>query len=304
MTTPHAELFRALGAMAEAPGPHQENLAGLLGLPRPSGEQWTEAFVVQLVPHASIYLGEEGMLGGEAADRVAGFWRALRLPVPTEADHVAALLGLYAALADAERTAPDDPQRTMWRQARIALLHEHLVSWLPAYTWAMSDSGPAPYARWASLLHEALLAEAAELGVAEKLPAHLRQVAGVSADGRLDEILTGLLTPARSGVVITRTHLAMLARGTGLGLRLGDRRRVLRALIEQDPAATLAALIQQAREWLARHRANEAAFGPAARYWGDRAAATVAMLIAARQNLPVETNEMEERHDLRATHAV
>ncbi|KAB1117924.1 molecular chaperone TorD family protein [Micromonospora aurantiaca] len=282
-TRNRAELFRALGALAEAPGEAQLRLADLLRLPRPSGEQWTEAFVVQLVPHASVYLGAEGMLGGEAADRVAGFWRALRLPVPSDADHVAALLGLYAALADAECDEPAGPRRTMRRQARVALFHEHLASWLPAYARAMADSGPAPYAQWARLLHDALLAEAAEIGLPDRPPAHLRDVAPLGDGGGLDGLLTGLLTPARSGVIITRAHLATVARGTGLGLRLGDRRRVLRALLEQDPAVTLAALAEQAREWWARHRADEPVVGPAARHWAERAAITADVLTAAQR---------------------
>jgi hypothetical protein len=307
-TRARAELFRALGAMTEPPGEAQLRLAGLLGLPRPSGEQWTAAFVVQLVPHASIYLGAEGMLGGESADLVAGFWRALRMPVPSDADHVAALLGLYAALADAECDQPVGPRRTMHRQARTALFHEHLASWLPAYAWAMASSGPAPYAAWGRLLYDALRAEVALLGPPDRMPAHLREVAPVTT-GSLDELLVGLLTPARSGVIITRTDLATVARGTGLGLRLGDRRRVLRSLIEQDAAAALAALTELARAWLARHLADEPAFGPATRHWAARAAATADLLAEARRDVPAhrepfptESHEMEERYDLRTAH--
>ena len=36
------------------------------------------------------------MLGGEARDRIAGFWRALGLVPPPEPDHLAVMLGLYA----------------------------------------------------------------------------------------------------------------------------------------------------------------------------------------------------------------
>lgn len=296
-TRDRADLFRALGVLAEVPGEAQVRLAELLGLSPPNGEQWTEAFVVQLVPHASIYLGAEGMLGGEAADRVAGFWRALRLPVPSDVDHLAALLGLYAALVDAECDEPVGPRRTIRRQARTALFHEHLASWLPAYARAMSDSGPAPYAQWARLLHEAVLAEAAEVGTPDQPPAHLRDMTPLAVGDDLDNLLAGLLTPARSGIIITRAHLATVARGTGLGLRLGDRRRVLRALLEQDPALTLATLADQAREWLARHRADEPAIGPAARHWADRAAATADLLTAAHRETTAirEASNQEDR---------
>ncbi|HET8659505.1 MAG TPA: molecular chaperone TorD family protein [Micromonosporaceae bacterium] len=276
-----AELLRALGVQAEPPGPAQDRLADLLGLPRPTGADWTEAFMVQLVPYASVYLGAEGMLGGEAADRVAGFWRALRLPVPAEPDHVATLLGLYASLIEAEPDAPAGPQAALLRQARTALLHEHLTSWLPAYAHAMADSGPPPYAAWAHLLRETLLAEAAHLGVPQRLPAHLRAVPPVAADGGRADLLDGLLAPARSGIVLSRAHLAAAARHTGLGLRLGGRRAVLRALVEQDPAAALQALADQARGWLDRHRADEPVVGPAAGHWAARASATADLLATA-----------------------
>ena len=59
------ELFRALAALAEAPGPEHVRLAELLGLPgRPDPVEFTELFVLQLYPYASVYLGPEGMLGG------------------------------------------------------------------------------------------------------------------------------------------------------------------------------------------------------------------------------------------------
>ena len=272
-----AELLRALGALTEQPATGHARLAELTGLPRPTGADWTEAFVLQLVPNAAIYAGAEGMLGGGAAELVAGFWRALRLPVPAEPDHVAALLGLYASLVDAEYGEPAGPRRTLLGQARAALLHEHLLSWLPAYAHAMADAGPPPYAAWARLLREALLAEVADVGVADRLPAHLRAVPPVTGDG-LDGVLTALLAPARSGIVVTRAHLAAAARQHGLGLRQGNRRAILRSLIEQDPDAVLAALASQARTWQARHRADRAAFGPAAGHWADRASATAGLL--------------------------
>ena len=62
-----------------------------------------------------VYLGAEGMLGGAARDRVAGFWRALGLVPPAEPDHLAALLGLAAALADASATSAS-PRRAAARR--------------------------------------------------------------------------------------------------------------------------------------------------------------------------------------------
>jgi hypothetical protein len=264
---------------AEPPGPAHSRLAGLLELPKPSPGDWTEAFVVQLVPHGAIYLGPDGMLGGEPADRVAGFWRALRLPVPPDPDHITALLGLYAALLDAERSEADPARRLLRRQARAALLHEHLVSWGFPYAHGMADAGPEPYARWAGRFAAALRAETAEVGPPDRMPAALRDVPSLPGpDAGPDAVVSALLAPARSGILLTRWHLGGVARRRSLGLRLGDRRQMLRALLEQDAAATLTELAGLARDWAERHRADLPVTGPAARHWAGRADATSALL--------------------------
>lgn len=281
-TSSRAELFRALGVLAEPPGTEHARLAALVGLPVPSRSDWTEAFMVQLPPHASIYLGSEGMLGGEAADRVAGFWRALRLRVPADSDHVTALLGLYATLLEAEADESARARRLLWREARTALLHEHLLSWLLVCTAAMDDVGPAPYRLWASLLREALAAETIDIGAPSRLPMHLRDVPALSWTGEgLDPLFDELLAPVRAGFVVARAHLAAAARHTSLGLRIGNRRRMLRALLEQDPPATLDWLTEHANTWSTRHVADEHLAGPIAAYWAERAAATAATLAAA-----------------------
>lgn len=280
-TNARAELFRALGVLAEPPGAEHSRLAALIGVPVPGRSDWTEAFMVQLPPHAAIYLGPEGMLGGEAADRVAGFWRALRLRVPADPDHVTALLGLYAALLEAEANESARARRLLWREARTALLHEHLLSWLLVYTAAMDYAGPAPYRRWASLLREALAAEVADVGAPTRLAMHLLDVPLLSWTGEgLDSLFDELLAPVRSGFVVTRAHLVAAAHDAGLAMRIGDRRRMLRGLLEQDPFAMLGWLSEQARSWSARHAADEHLAGPVAAYWARRAAATETALAA------------------------
>jgi TorA maturation chaperone TorD len=282
LTRTRADLFRALGVLAEAPGPEHTGLATLLDISPPSRSDWTEAFVVQLVPYASIYLSADGMLGGETADRVAGFWRALRLPVPSDPDHVTALLGLYATVLEAGANEPSGPRQVLWREARAALLHEHLLSWLLVYTAAMTEVGPAAYAGWATLLRETLLVEAAEVGAPCRVSMHLRDVPPLSeAVDRLDALLDELLAPARSGLVVTKAHLGTAAQQSALGLRLGDRRRMLRTLFEQDPLATLAWLTEQAKTWAVRHEVDQHVAGPSAVFWAERAAATAEQLETA-----------------------
>lgn len=279
------ELFRALGSLCEPPDPAHARLADVLGLPgTPDAAEFTALFVLQLVPYASVYLSADGMLGGEAADRVAGFWRALHVTPPAEPDHLAGLLGLYAAVGEQE-TAEQDPARAvLWHEARRALLWEHLLTWVPAYTLAVRRTAGRFYAGWARMVSDALLAEAETLAAPATPPVHFRDAAGPPAwEGDLDPFVRGLVAPVRSGVLLTRADLARGARRIGVGLRLGDRAFVLRSMLGQEPEATLGWLIDEADAWAGWHRTTEPVLGAVARSWRIRAEATRAALARAQR---------------------
>jgi len=271
-----AELFRALGALSEPPGPTQARLAETFGLPQVRAHEHTDVFGLQLYPYASVYVGAEGMLGGEARDRAAGFWRALRLVPPAEPDHLATLLSLYASLIEADRTRAD-----LWAPARKALLWEHLLSWLPPYLDKVAGAGAPVYERWASLLSAAVADEATELGPQDRLPLHLR-----AAPDEVDEDLVAwVLAPVRSGIVLTRSDLGRAAGTLDLGARAGERRFVLRSLLGQDADATLDWLAAEARSWVERHRRWEPVTGAVARFWAARAASAALVLDDRRVDL-------------------
>ncbi len=261
------ELWRALAVLAEAPGPAHCRVADALRLPRPPRrDEYADLFLFQLYPYASVYVGAEGMMGGEARDRVAGFWRALGLTPPAEPDHLGALLGLLAELGG--RGAPE-----AWRRA---LLWEHLLSWLPPWLAKLDEIAPPPYRAWGRVLGAALAEEARALGRQERLPLHLREAPPLE----LDDLLDGLLAPVRSGLVLVRDDLRRAGGELGLGVRVAERRYVLRALLGQDAEATLGWLAGEARAWSARHEA--AAAGPIGRFWQERADAAAALLDDAR----------------------
>ena len=59
------ELFRALAIFAEPPTVKSARVAEALELGEvPGADEYTEAFIFQLYPYASVYLGAEGMIGG------------------------------------------------------------------------------------------------------------------------------------------------------------------------------------------------------------------------------------------------
>jgi hypothetical protein len=271
-----AEVLRALAVLCESPHPSHERVSQALDLgSAPSAAERTQALTLGAVPYASVYLGPEGMLGGEAADRVAGFWRALGYVPPAEPDHLAALLGLLAALIEAEAAEEDPARAALLRRARSVLLWEHLLTWVPLFARAVAGTGSAFYAAWAGLLVEVLTAEAVGLPEPEQLPLALREAPGLPDEVESARDLAGaLLTPVRTGIVITRSDLARGARAEGLGLRVGERAFTLASMLDQDPVTTLGWLAEHAEAWASEHRHDLGSLGPVAAFWADRATTT------------------------------
>jgi TorA maturation chaperone TorD len=275
------ELLRALGAMADSPA--AARAAGpALGLAAMTDAEHTAVFVLNCPPYAAVYLGPEGALGGEGADRVAGFWRALGITPPAEPDHLAALLGLYARLGEAADGATRAATAAALARSRAALLAEHLWPWLPGYLDAVAGLDTPALAAWARLAQRALAAEhAAGPAAGTRLPLALRAApAGLTTQGRVGDLTAALTTPVRSGIILTRHRLAAGAGQAAVGHRIGERRFTLRAMLEQDPAATLDWLAAEARRWQARHARRP---DPVSRWWAARAGQTAELLAGSAE---------------------
>jgi hypothetical protein len=223
------------------------------------------------------------MLGGEARDRVAGFWRALDETPPAEPDHLSVMLALYARLVEMEESETDGTRRESWRGARRAFLWEHLLSWLPVYLDKLSETAVNHfYRRWGEILTEALYSEARRAGAQTQLPVHLREATALGLvdprSGEVEDFLQSLLTPVRSGMILVRFDLSQAARRLGLGLRLGERKFILKALFGQDSAGVLKWLEAEALRWAGRHSRRRGALGAAALAWEEKALASANLL--------------------------
>jgi hypothetical protein len=275
--TPRWELLRALGAVTDSPAAARA-VAGPLGLAPVSAAEHTEAFVLNCPPYAAVYLGPDGALGGEGADRVAGFWRAIAIGPPAEPDHLAALLALYASLGEAAAQARKPATAQALVRSRQGLFWEHLWPWLPAYLDAVADLGLPSLTAWAELCRQAVAAEFSVQPAWPRLPLALRAAAADPWDGlRLAGLVDALTTPVSSGFILTRRRLAAGAGEAGVGQRIGERRYTLRAMFGQDPHATLAWAAQEAMRWQHRH-ARRAPGDPVARWWAARAERTGLLL--------------------------
>jgi hypothetical protein len=263
-----SELVRLLGAIALSPPPASHVLCDAAGLPRIGGADHTAAFVLLAPPYAAIHLGAEGKLGGEGRDRVEGFWRALGQPVPDDADHLGVLLMCYAGLRE---LSPGIPAAA---RAAQTLFHEHIWPFAPGYLSAAEELGIGSVSAWARLALELLQAELAELpspAGRAALPLALREApAPLTLSASFDEVLDAAVTPARSGMILTQRELAAGAAELGIGYRRGERRYALRAMIEQDKAATLSWLGNCAAGWADRHAAAYGGTAPG-QWWTRRA---------------------------------
>jgi TorA maturation chaperone TorD len=272
------ELIRALAAACDTPsaGSTARQALGLGPMP---AEDHTRVFVMNLPPHASIYLGPEGQLGGEAADRVAGFWRAIGIAPDADPDHLASLLALYAhlgAAGDEPGLRPSTAQAVIGR--RDALLWEHLWPWVPAYTSAVGSLGLDAFTSWAQLLRRTLASDvpgAARL-LGEHSPLALRDAPPpIRTPDSPAALLDAMVAPIRCGFILTRQRLVAAAAAIGVGYRLGERRFALKAMLEQDVTATLAWVAEEADLWAGFH---SEATDTTSRWWAGRAASTARTL--------------------------
>ena len=163
---------------------------------------------------------------------------------------------------------------------------EELLASVPGYLRAVRSLGVPAVTAWADLLAEALSIEVADIGAQALLPLALRAAPPpLSVDTSFEETLDVLVTPVRSGVVLTQLDLQQCASRVGIGFRRGERRYALKAMLEQDAPATLAWFVQHAGESAGFHAAQGA--DPTSRWWAVRALATADVLREMLAGRPV-----------------
>ena len=268
------ELLRALGVLAEPPSVEHRRIARVLELPgTPEPSDYSNIFDLELRPYASIYLCPDGLIGGEASDRIAGFWRALKWDPPSDPDHLGSLLGLYTVLTEAEMRESDGARTVLFRHSRSVLLWEHLLPWIFPYLQRVAEVSDGVYRAWACLLDDALRAELDELGDFDTMPPHLA-LAPKLPDPRTegaDAFIIGLLAPVRSGMILLPRDLARAAEHAGVGVRVGRRRGTLRGLLSEAPKATLEWLAQESQSRVPLYEKWLSGCGPIQAFWIDRA---------------------------------
>lgn len=235
-------------------------------------------------PFESVFLGESGLLGGAATERVRDYYQhAGYRPTPSAAsvDHVGEELRFLAFLCGAEADAWEDGLETTARalqQRQRDWLERHLLRWLPPLGQAVLRQQQSFPRALVELTWEVVQGHAEEVAVAA-VPWSLPAPPNLLADRGtgLREIATFLITPPHSGLFLSRDDIGALARRHELPRGFGSRQQMLvnlmRAAAQYDRLPALLASLsdlfatdQAALERQGAHRLLE----PFVRPWHER----------------------------------
>jgi TorA maturation chaperone TorD len=266
-------------------------------------------FGFNVFPFESIFLGMENLLGGPVTDGVAASYRRMGFH-PNQADlsgdHVGVELALLSFLCGAEADAlednqPDEARRMERLQQNF--LDEHLLCWLPALAQSIrqqvddrflprNEPGSQFFIAVAELTLAVVLSHRDELtgaGFASEirfeLPASPRLLDNDQT--RLADIAKFLITPAFSGIYLSRDDIGRLAQRGGLPRGFGDRQtmlvNVLRSAAKYDQLTdlldSLKLVVKEWREMYASSPVADHAFmRPIAKAWLEKLGRTAALL--------------------------
>lgn len=184
-------------------------------------------------PHASIFLDPAGLVGGPVADSVLAFYGQAGFDAPLASiaapDHVGLELAFLAWLCHAQANSQlPGPLLDLQRQ----FLDEHVLRWLLPLKQAVAGQGNAFCAAFASLAFDLALEHRASLP--DNLLAGEYHFSLPAAPDLLNDDATGikdiaayLLTPAYSGLFLSRGAIEALARKHNLPRGFGSRQQML-----------------------------------------------------------------------------
>lgn len=266
-------------------------------------------FGFNVFAHESIFLDQHSMLSGPVTEAVvatyqqAGFLPTLR-DVP--ADHVGHELGLLAFLCGAEADAWEDDetgQAQRMRTMQRSFLDDHLLRWLPALAQGIRQQQEPFYAALVELTldlvveHRNSLGEEPLAGPAAFLLPPSPPLLG-QEEVRPRQLAAFLLTPAYSGLYLSRDDIARLGQRFSLPRGFGERRQMLTNLLKSavryDSLHPLLAAFRDMVHWWQRSYELLCSSGPAfvsgfVTPWFERLALTLKLLEQLESiNLPAD----------------
>lgn len=193
-------------------------------------------------PYESIYRDEELMLNTAAAEQVAHFYAECGFTLEYNVgapDHIGLELILLARLIATEHTALAqlDHALVRWARQRTAtFLHRHIAAWAPIWVRAVQRIPAHPfYQTLTTLLLELLGSELERLAgeqISDTTYIPLQPANPTADETDLSALIRYLITPAKSGIFLSRADCSMLARQLGFSIPIADRFTMARTLFE------------------------------------------------------------------------
>lgn len=214
-------------------------------------------FAFQLFPYESFFRAESGLSGGAIAGEVAHLYQQAGFDAAADSpDHLGHELAYLAHLAQAEAHAweKQQPHRVdHWQQQQHQFLQEHLLTWLAPLVVGLHQASPGSFYDALAQLMMALVADhAAALPLTlnshplSLLPSILP---ALSENPRPWEFVHFWLTPALSGLFLSRDEIGRVARQAGVVQGFGKRDELLKNVLDGSAAAdTLPALFHSLRQ--------------------------------------------------------
>ncbi len=249
-------------------------------------------------PYEAIFLGTDGLLGGEITEAVLHFHQQVGSAVPENEspDHLSAELELMDFLCGAEMDAIEDNlphqiQRMRGLQRRF--LDEHLLRWLPGFVRAVQQQGQGIHSEIA--LHTLNLALEHRHALGDDLmqppqPFTLADVPDLMSSEKtsLRDIASYLLIPAYTGFYLSFDDIRRLGAQFRLPHGFGKRQQILTNLLRTAAdyglfEDVIAALEESAQGWLDFYEGLDLLPGTVRAAWVDRLAQSMEILGEIRQ---------------------
>lgn len=230
-------------------------------------DSYTWLFEFNVYPYASIFIDPSGMLNSDWAGFVTGVYDALGLDVKLGAglaasDHLSAQLEALMTLCEREENAKTPELKARALHDQSVLLFEHILPWLASFVWAIQRIDKGFYSECAQLTLDLCLEHAKSLIpsinqdslAAFSFPAieeDLKAVQPINAKQKAGEArskLQSLITPARSGLFLSRQDIINLGRRLDLPVRFAERPFMLENLLTS--AADADKLTTLFKNWL------------------------------------------------------
>lgn len=303
------ELDQALGKTSHEPG--------IVDFEGAASEHFN-LFHFNVFPYQSMFLDTGGSLGGEQSEQVLAYYHKAGFDLSSDPlgsgespDHIGLELAFLSFLSDMEAQALPEGEDFVpsIRSLQRGFFDLHLLPWLPVLVQAIDQQESPFYSALAKLTLELAFAHYTALSertlgrqAAFALPPPPAVLENEKSG--LKDIADFLLTPAYSGLYLSREDIARLGRGRRLPRGFGDRRQMLanllRSAVEYDQLPELMADMKAlVRNWQAAYRAHleeETPWSYFAGAWQERLRTTSAIL----NRLSTEAGKGEEcsvRHE-------